>query len=415
MEKEYFEVLWFDDISTPSFIFNAERENIKITPAENLDMGLKLISQGYLYDAFIFDVNYKLKREDEPSLVVTDVIKTVCEISEKKFKKNIPWFVLSAGDYEGKEFIKKMIETSDWEKELKTKKFYDKENDTECLFENIKRTVRYLNSPEWAIKNKFRNVFEIFDVKNEFSALDNTEKNMLMELLISIEKNESSSNPNHLINMRKFVAGGVMKTLTNMGVIPLSIDNTNSKSSHLGNKKFIESIPIHVQRAFHSIISTCQDGAHSNKEFVDERIPPQIDKLVKEGNAPYLLYSLVYELLNIQFWLKGFMESHKNKEQNLIYFKVENSDYKNDSNEQKEITQHDIFLKSGKVSIRSGEKHAFLIVNEKERYFISHDLVAKHLLTNEKVIECEIGLGLNKNTNKENNMVLKIIEEIHSN
>lgn len=317
MEKEKIEVLWFDDNPKESFILNASYENIKITTAENLDEGLKLLSKGYIYDALIFDVNYKKKSENEPSLIVHEVIDVVKKITNEK----IPWFVLTAGDYEGIDYIKNMIVTTNWEKELGTKKFYSKFDKVDILFEDIKRTVKHFNSIEWQLKNKYYNVFEIFDLKNEFNALDNTEKNILMNLLVASEKNDSSSNPDHLNNIRKFIAGGIMKTLSNMGVIPLSLDKINKKSVHLGDKKFTESIPIHVQRAIHSIIETCQDGSHASNEGEEGKIPPQIDKLVREGNAPYLLYSLVYELLNILFWLKDFMASHNNKEQNLIDFK----------------------------------------------------------------------------------------------
>lgn len=317
MEKEKLEVLWFDDNPNQSFIINAGFENIKITPAENLNEGLKLLSKGYLYDAFIFDVNYKRTNEDESSLIVHEVIDVVKKITNEK----IPWFVLTAGDYEGIDYIKNMIVTTYWEKELGTKKFYSKLDKDDILFDDIKKTVKYLKTPEWQTKNKYSEVFEIFDIKNEFNALDNFEKKILMDLLIAIENIDSASIPDHLNNIRKFVAGGVMKTLTNMGVIPFSIDKLNAKSYHLGQSKFSESIPIHVQRAFHSIISTCQDGSHSEKEIVDEKISPQIDKLVREGNAPYLLSSLVFEVLNILIWLKDFMVSHNDKEQNLINFK----------------------------------------------------------------------------------------------
>ncbi len=69
-------------------------------------------------------------------------------------------------------------------------------------------------------------------------------------------------------------------------------------------------------------VSTCQDGSHACNEGDDGEIPPQIDKLVRDGKAPYLLPSLVFEVLNILVWLKDFMINYSDKDKNLVTFNL---------------------------------------------------------------------------------------------
>jgi hypothetical protein len=69
-----------------------------------------------------------------------------------------------------------------------------------------------------------------------------------------------------------------------------------------------------------------------------------------------------------------------------------------------------IISKWGDVSRREGENHAFLIVSEKERYYIKPDLVKNHTLINGTTINCEIGPAKNHKTGELSNIVIKIIE-----
>ena len=319
MDNKIFNVLWFDDNPKRSFIDIAGLSNIKITNAKDLEKGIGLLSSYQLWDAFIFDANYKKKEEEESSLMLSNTINEVVKITKDK----VPWFVLTAGDFAGSEAISYIIPESKWENEFGTKRFYGKvSEDEEVLFEDIKKTVNRLNSIEWKTKNKFSDVLEIFNIENEAITFVETDKAFLLNLLITIESGHYSTETQYLNEIRKFVAGSIMKTLSNMGVIPAIVTDLNAKSKHLGDFRFIESIPVHVQRAFHSIISTCQDGSHAYNEGKGGKIPPQIDKLVREGKAPYLIYSLVYELLNILIWLKSFVCDFNCKDDNLKRFTV---------------------------------------------------------------------------------------------
>ena len=56
----------------------------------------------------------------------------------------------------------------------------------------------------------------------------------------------------------------------------------------------LEVIPAYIQRSFHSAVTIANEGSHRLK----------IDEDTKDGTAPYLVQSTVFELLNILVWLQ---------------------------------------------------------------------------------------------------------------
>lgn len=71
--------------------------------------------------------------------------------------------------------------------------------------------------------------------------------------------------------------------------------NLNDCSKFLGREEIARAglVPIYVQRSLHSVVAIANEGSH--------RLG--IDKDTKEGRAPYLVRSTVFELLNILNWL----------------------------------------------------------------------------------------------------------------
>lgn len=311
--------LWIDDKPNPDFVNWAdEKFDIDIEVCTCHEDGMAALQNpNSNWDAVILDANCKITNDPHEVPSLDSLTASMFKIHEfcKSYDKSIPWFVYTGGSYDGRKELQSRIPKRVWD----DRPYYNKPIDMNKLFENIKKAVE--KSDKWKMKKQYEKVFEIFENKSSINALGDTENSILLKLLIAKDSIKEASNPDHLNNIRKFIAGGVMKTIKKMGVIPEGITDLNVKSRHLGNIRFKNSIPIHIQRAFHAIISTCQDGSHGCNEGEEGEIPPQIDKLVREGNAPYLLSSLVYELLNILIWLKGFMESHNDKEQNLLYFK----------------------------------------------------------------------------------------------
>jgi hypothetical protein len=319
MENDRFKVLWFDDNPKVSFIDNAYISGIDITVAENLEKGLSLINSAHVFDAFIFDANYKKKDVDESSLVLSDLINEVAKITNDK----TPWFVLTAGDFSGIEAISYIIPESIWEKELDTKRFYNKVGeDEDVLFRDIKNVVRKTNTLEWKLRNEHKEIYLMFNHSNNQRPLfDMNSESDLTRILIAFNSPAEHIIPDHFNTIRKFVAGEVFRVLTDIGVIPKSITQLNAKMYHLGDKRFSEHIPIYIQQSIFSLINVCQDGSHSGNEITDGKIPPIVERSIKTGKAPYLLQSIVLDLLTVLWWLKDFAR-YSETDKNLETFKL---------------------------------------------------------------------------------------------
>lgn len=54
-----------------------------------------------------------------------------------------------------------------------------------------------------------------------------------------------------------------------------------------------------MQRSFHTISELAPEGAHDTEDT-------HIQKLIREGTAPYLTTTLVYDLINVVVWCKKF-------------------------------------------------------------------------------------------------------------
>ena len=65
-------------------------------------------------------------------------------------------------------------------------------------------------------------------------------------------------------------------------------------SRMLGQRYMEELVPVYIQRAIHTCVDITNPGSHRSKTDAD----------VKDGNAPYLIRSLIYNMLDILYWCK---------------------------------------------------------------------------------------------------------------
>lgn len=116
----------------------------------------------------------------------------------------------------------------------------------------------------------------------------------LLQILIIIE-NHDYRNADIYNKIRK-VLDWVMQYCYEIGLSQVEFTGTNLNdcSKFLGHPLMLEVIPAYVQRSFHSAVTIANEGSHRLK----------IDEDTKNGSAPYLVQSTVYELLNILIWLQ---------------------------------------------------------------------------------------------------------------
>ena len=282
--KPKLSVLWIDDAPTVTFADLADGVyGIDIHNELNYADGISWLKANLKScDAVILDVNCKFQDKAEiPSMDVfcenLDLIKGLC--TQDRF---IPWFVYTAGDYDGEEHLTHILKGrgNTWAR----RSYFKKPIHGEELLKNIWDVVCDLD--EYKLRAKYADVFSLSDVI----------KGDLIRILRALESEEYRDEM--LLNQVRLVLDWVMDYCYELGLYPYEREGDSehgltdfSKTLCLGPME--KYVPEYIQRALHSLVSISNEGSH--------RLT--INNDVKTGVAPYLTRSLTFELLSVLHWL----------------------------------------------------------------------------------------------------------------
>lgn len=194
-------------------------------------------------------------------------------INELKPKRYVPMFVFTGQpDLISNDIFESMV-----------KKYYSKGDDDDQLIEDIISAADQLE--ETRIIHKHQTVFDVWPES----------KHDLIRILKVLE-NEDWQNNSVLNDIRK-IMDDVMIRLYEKGFCSVKHDgsNLNACSKDIGQTYMEQIIPVYIQRSVHSLVSITNPGSHRSKTDAD----------VAAGNAPYLIRSLIYEMLNVLCWCKN--------------------------------------------------------------------------------------------------------------
>lgn len=167
-----------------------------------------------------------------------------------------------------------------------SKRVYDKNSgDYKILFDDIHKIE--------GISDLYKLHKEYSDLLCNSSSLGEKADNRLLEIIYSILINKNVKDPKLLNEIRKYLEDFVIAFLKDKSFFPTEIRTLNECSRYIGGQK---DIPEYIKRSFHSLVSIVQEGSHGETT---------IDNDVRYGNAPYLLQSCLFELLNIIYWTKS--------------------------------------------------------------------------------------------------------------
>lgn len=161
-------------------------------------------------------------------------------------------------------------------------RFYEKDCDEEELIIDIKKNADELINTQ--IVHKYQVVFDTWpEIHHD-----------LLRILKVLEA-EDWTNNSLFTDVRK-VLSNVFNRCYERGVCTIKHDGSNLAecSSMMGQRYMEEIVPVYVQRALHSCTEITNPGSHRTI----------VDTHVANGSAPYLVRSLIYELLNILYWCK---------------------------------------------------------------------------------------------------------------
>ena len=193
-------------------------------------------------------------------------------INELKPRRYVPMFVFTGQpDLISNEMFEDMVD-----------KYYSKGDDDDQLIKDIISAAD--QQEETQIIHKHQTVFDAWPES----------RHDLLRILKVLEKEEWQNNS--VLNDIRKIMSDVMNKLYACGICPVKHDGSNlgSCSIELGKRYMEEIIPVHVQRCIHSLVDITNPGSHRTK----------IDSDVASGKAPYLIRTLIYEMLNVLCWGK---------------------------------------------------------------------------------------------------------------
>ena len=200
-------------------------------------------------------------------------------INELKPRRYVPLFVFTGQpDLISNELFENMVD-----------KYYSKGDDDDQLIEDIISAADQQDDTQ--IIHKHQTVFDTWPES----------KHDLLRILKVLE-NEDWQNNSVLNDIRK-IMNDVMTRLYERGFCTVEHDGSNLAdcSRMVGQRYMEELIPIYIQRAIHTCVEVTNPGSHRSK----------IDKDVAKGHAPYLIRSLIYNMLDILFWCKNLPPNEK--------------------------------------------------------------------------------------------------------
>lgn len=282
--RKFYYVIWIDDLCKvrSGLILNAKQNDIVVTPFELAIDGLQeLEANPSKYDGVILDVKCLYASHDEVDSSAS-FYKTRKELHRIATSKGIeiPCFVYSGQpDY---------TSNAEFENYLNGEKLYIKGSDDRILLEDIKKKADERLATQ--IRHKY-----LDSLKRRLP--DNI--NMEITDILSYVENSVSDKPDVFPKMRT-VINWLMDRLNEYGLLGVKHNgaNINECSVFLGRKELSVFVPIHIQRSFHSCVTVCNNGSHRIEVF----------NAVQNGEAPFLVRSTIFELMNILGWYCGLPE-----------------------------------------------------------------------------------------------------------
>ena len=286
--KKY-KILWIDDQWEELSSFKDLCElvhDIEVVPCRYAVDGMKLFeAQLQLWSAVVLDAKVLMNTDNEVA-GLKGLQHSVNRIHELSLKRYVPTFILTGQpDLFSNETFSEVYG-----------KFYEKAKDEEQLIQDIKQAADQLVVTQ--IRKKYGNILEIWPER----------ESEIINILTTIELG-NNNNCTCLNEIRKMLED-VMERISQSGLLLVNYTSTNLAecSRFLGQRWLQVLIPIYIQRSIHSCVEICNPGSHRT----------EIEMAIKEGRAPYVLNSTVFELLNILYWCKNLEKLPSKEEVNLM-------------------------------------------------------------------------------------------------
>lgn len=273
-----YKILWIDDkweeLDSFKDVCELPKHGMEIIPCKYSVDGMRIFEQHLEeWSGVILDAKVLMDKES-----TLDQLKgltySIRKIHELSHVRKVPYYIFTGqpDTASGTAFAEEHFDH-----------YYEKDHDEDKLIEDIKRNADELENTQ--IIHKYQTVFDTWPES----------KHDLLRILKVLD-NEDWQNNSVLNDIRKIMSD-VMYRLYDKGFCSVQHDGSNLGQCSLAlcQSYMEEIIPIYIQRSIHSLVATTNPGSHRTVTDSD----------VASGKAPYLIRSLIYEMLNILNWCKN--------------------------------------------------------------------------------------------------------------
>lgn len=324
-----YNVIWFDDEYDSLEILKEQAtiNGINHFGFANAEQGILDLEKNYQkYDAVIIDGLFYRKAGQSGDVKTDSALADVFQkLDNLKDRKIIPSFILS-----GQASFTK--ELNPFAKHYKENKVYDKQNETdlELLWRDIKAEADLMDDTQ--IRHQFNEVFNNCDslcINDEY-------QHFIITILKSIKYNTRIDEMIYFAQLRKIIevlfrrsekAGLLHANCIKSGEVNLSesslfLSGLPTRYTAVTCKK--PHFPGIIAESVKRIIFITGAAVHTEDEDI-KSAKISIEELRKTTKTPFLIYSLVFQLMDIINWFKKYIDENPDKEKNQLLWETLNS------------------------------------------------------------------------------------------
>ena len=272
-----YKILWIDDkweeLDSFKDVCELPKNGMEIIPCKYSVDGMLLFEQHLEeWSGVILDAKVLMDKESKLDQL-KGLTYSIRKIQELSHIRKIPYYIFTGqpDTASGTTFAEEHFEH-----------YYEKDHDEDKLIEDIKRNADALE--ETQIIHKHQTIFEVWPQS----------KHDLLRILKVLEKEEWQNNS--VLNDIRKIMSDVMYRLYDKGFCSVLHDGANlaACSKALCEVYMEEIIPVYIQRSIHTLVAVTNPGSHRSATDYD----------VAKAEAPYLIRSLIYDMLNVLCWCK---------------------------------------------------------------------------------------------------------------
>lgn len=374
MADFFYNILWIDDEHEGMGGLKQRAKNqegINLVAFKSLNGGMDELERNYpFYDGVLLDAKFFENEGDSAGTEDTDNVHRAKE-RLLRLKKKFEVFVFT-GQAEA-------FKDNTFNKAFKSVYKKGGSDESDRLFRDIKKAASF--QPDTQLRQKHKRVFDVCTETyiGEYAGQD----------LLNLLKAEDELNIDHHFNAVRKIVEDLFSTFNKFKLLPSEFVEPqialNQSSIFLAGRKQHEDtnnvykqnrhleethLPPQIVYYLKSILAVAQSGSHRSN----------IDKHVRDVKSPYLLKSVLYQLMDVLVWFKMYVDSNP---------KIEN--WENiDLSVRVPETDNDALIHGSVINLNKHKGFAFFMPDVGgDNVFIPPHLVLKHSLDDQMPIQVE--------------------------